>query len=74
MLNTSQFIFDIYMLHWIEIYVQTVLMQQNLEVKAVQEMSANALMFSGICTTCFTNQNLCTLTNIPVRHFKLFSQ
>jgi len=74
MLNTSQFIFDVYMLHWIEIYVQNVLTPQKLEVKAVQEMSANALMLSEICTTCFTNQKLCTLTNAPFRHFKLFSQ
>jgi len=62
------------MLHWIEMYVQNVLTPQNLEIKAVQEMSANALMLSGICTTCFTNQILCTLTNVPLRHFELFSQ
>ena len=42
MLNSSQFIFDVYMLHSIEIYVQTVLTSQNLKVKAVQEVSANA--------------------------------
>jgi len=74
MLNTSPFIFDVYMLHWIEIYVQNFLPPQNLEVKAVQEMSANALMLSGICNTCFTNQKICTLTNAAFRHLKLFSQ
>jgi hypothetical protein len=51
MLNSSQFIFDVYMLHSIEIYVQTVLTSQNLKVKAVQEVSANAWMFSDIWHT-----------------------